>query len=173
MSIRLKLLLGVLVTFYSNLEVKAQIVIPCDSTREYYSPCGVIFTDSFQTDDINIPSVHKRYTPSIPEVLQAERVLFSRYKETLNKDSRVLGSRKGDDVKKIFWGYGRQYLGFLDSNDHKIVVIHLLNFEISQQDKSRYYKNFTKTLIFGGGYFFELNMSTLLADINVNSLKLY
>lgn len=71
----------------------------------------------------------------------------------------------------MYRNYGRQYLGFVTFSGKKIVLIQLLNFDITDAQLKNVYKDFHSRFIIGAGEFFERNCAIVLVDLNKESVS--
>ena len=86
---------------------------------DYYNGCGVVFPHNYQLP-IQLPEESVRYTPNEAELRQAEEVIHQQLVELEGLDKSFLNNVKN---------YNRQYVGFLNNERKKIVIIQLLNFK--------------------------------------------
>lgn len=147
--------------------VSSQVVIPDEITSKLYNKEGVIF-DSATVIYFRLPAyVSHKFTPEVDDVLMAERIFIDKYKLPGIGHS----SKKKKSIKKMYRNYGRQYLGFVTFSGKKIVLIQLLNFDITDAQLKNVYKDFHSRFIIGAGEFFERNCVIVLVDLNKESVS--
>lgn len=79
---------------------------------------GIVF-DSSYSPRILIKALNKRYNPDTSDIFFAERIFIEKY---------ATFSRKFDlQVKNHFYKYVRQYLGYIDNNGDKNIIINLID----------------------------------------------
>jgi hypothetical protein len=91
---------------------------------EYYSGCGKIFgaADTFLMQLTNSGST---FTPTVEEVLSAERLLNLKYNSFVKSDERIK-SLVGAEYKDFYSKFYRQYFGIRNESGEKIIFIQYL-----------------------------------------------
>lgn len=84
---------------------------------EYYKQNGVIFYKTYPIG-IDLKNMAERYSPNIEDVKLAEEIFNKRYNDFIDK---------GIDVKTYFANYVRQYIGYIDKNGKKNIIIQLID----------------------------------------------
>lgn len=128
---------------------------------------SVIF-DSSTVTYFRLPAyVSHKFTPDVQDILTAEKIFFEEY----NLPALDHFSRKKRSIKKIYRNYGRQYLGFVTFSGEKLVLIQLLNFDITSAQLKNVYKDFHSRFIVGAGDFFERNCVIVLVNLTEESVS--
>lgn len=136
---------------------------------EYYKGEGIIFPESY-SHSITLQHVKERMTPTKDQVKQAEQIFIEKYNSTMGNDPRVLGFKPVEDVKNKFREYNRQYLGYIDQNGDKVILIQLLNFENRRKAKKNF-PNWQNEFITGFGDFYERNVTIFTVNISDKTLS--
>ncbi|HQX45547.1 MAG TPA: hypothetical protein PK209_13375 [Saprospiraceae bacterium] len=99
-------------------------IISIDSLFKFY---GTIF-DSSYTSPIEINNIKQRFTPNETDIIAAERI----FREQYNIANQSAESRKGakfvNDVNKRFRKFNRQYIGYIDNENNRNLIIHLFDY---------------------------------------------
>ena len=90
-----------------------------------YKEPGVIFPENYQLSII-IANIDKRFTPSVEEVAQADKIFLDSFNVTNKSNPISANAMFIADPKKHFSRYIRQYVGYYDLKGHKNILIHLL-----------------------------------------------
>jgi hypothetical protein len=152
-----------------NNRVHSQVVVPPDSTKKFYDKCGVIFEASYDPGII-IRQFSKRFTPTFSDIIMAENLFLERYNQDIVNDPNYKGFEDSTDVRSKYANYSRQYVGYIDINGQKNIIIQFLNFDIKEDEKKKYFPNWEKWFINGSGGFYEINIRIFLINIDSKSL---
>lgn len=132
--------------------------------KDYFSGEGVIFNKNVKYPFVETDYLSS-YTPKIEDIVKAENFLMNNYYEY---ETNVLDSFKLDKIKinvkyknprlvrKKFYKYNRQYIGFINKSNDTIIHVILLNFS----NKNKANENFSgwrENIVFGFGEFYEMN----------------
>lgn len=83
---------------------------------EYYKEKGIIFSEDYGVG-IEMRNLQSRYTPTKDDIIKAEKIFQNKYNEI----------RKANvDTKKFFCRWVRQYVGLIDINGTKNIVVQLV-----------------------------------------------
>lgn len=124
---------------------------------------AIVFNKNY-VPPIKLPSNIEIFTPSDEEIILAELVFTERYDKDINR------SIKASRVKKKYWKYNRQYLGYIDSLGNKKIVINLLNFKCRKKAKENF-EGWKHGFFVGFGEYYEKNSLILVADLTLNKLS--
>lgn len=92
---------------------KVQIILLSD----YYKQEGVIFSKEADVR-LDLHNAKERYTPSVDDIKKAEDIFFKDYNSF---------TKQNINTKKVFCNYLRQYVGFIDNNGDKKIVMQLID----------------------------------------------
>ena len=84
---------------------------------EYYKEKGVFFNKDYVVG-IDMKQLQVRYTPTKKDLIKAEEIFSKKYNEF---------QRKSINTKKFFCHWVRQYVGLIDSNRNKNIVVELID----------------------------------------------
>ena len=105
------------------------------------------------------------FSPSDEDIVLAESIISERY------DKDITWSKKTKNVKKKYWKYNRQYLGYIDSQGNKKIIINLLNFKCRKKAQENF-EGWEKSFFVGFGEYYEKNSLRLIADLTSKKLSL-
>ena len=95
----------------------------------YYEALGVIIPKEYDESDLTWANFDReyRFTPNVQDIKKAEEILFQGY----NNHNRNLKSTGNDyqdihDVQLHLKNYPRQYLGFINKEGDRVILINLL-----------------------------------------------
>ena len=83
----------------------------------YYKEKGVIFSKEYSVG-IEMRNLQSRYTPTKDDITEAEKVLNAKYNEIRNANV---------DTKILFCNWVRQYVGLIDNNGNKNIIVQLID----------------------------------------------
>lgn len=106
---------------------------------------------------------------SAAEIIRAEQTLFEKYNQLLYNKYKLSPVK---DVRKRFFRYYRQYVGFYNAEGDKMVLIHLMNFKQKRKAK-QYFDSWDHNLSIGNGGFYESNQETFVVNLSKNELNFY
>lgn len=118
---------------------------------------GEVFKENFIFDVIE--KSNQRFTPSIDEVNQAEILLKAEFKKSNGKNKRF--------ILKNWKDYKRQYFGYLNSNDEKILFVSFfLNEEVENQN-DQFWRERYEFYLDGGpaNWVAKMNMSSRKVEV--------
>jgi hypothetical protein len=141
--------------FYSS-ALNGQHVIDMDGYK------GVLFADTVKLT-FNIDSMAERFTPSLQEISLANTILL----ENTESLVKVWGSSFNREAKKSC----RQFIGYIDLNGAKHVLILLLN--MRGRNANHYFKDWKVKPIVGFGDFYERNLKILNVNLNQKTIKVF
>lgn len=84
---------------------------------DYYKEKGVIFNKDY-TVGIEMRNLQYRYTPTKDDVIKAEKILNDKYNEI---------RKTNVDTKTFFCHWVRQYVGLIDINGNKNIIVQLVD----------------------------------------------
>ena len=84
---------------------------------EYYKEKGVIFSENYDVG-IKMKNLKHRYTPTIHDIAKLEDIFAKKYNEIENTNI---------DTKNIFSLWVRQYVGLIDSNGNRNIIVQLID----------------------------------------------
>lgn len=137
--------------FFISLNINGQQLI---GEKKIYNGKGVIF-DSLATIHATFGNYQYRYTPKLDDIRLAEEILST----TL------------DDYKNQFKKYNRQYLGFVNEKNEKIILVNLLYFKMSKRKINNRYGNWKKEFVVGFGDFFDKYRAIYRVNLSTKSLN--
>lgn len=126
--------------------------------KEYYDGKGIIFNENYDPH-ILLKDAKKRFTPNDSAIIESEKILLEQY-STVNK------AKSGKSLKK----FNRQYIGYINANGDKIVLIQLLKIK-SQAKMNDKFLDWQSEYIVGFGTFYERNTERYLVNIKQNLLS--
>ncbi|WDF79977.1 hypothetical protein PQ469_08160 [Mucilaginibacter sp. KACC 22773] len=159
-----------------NLSAKAQSVIKPDILRsdttfsiqgENYS--GYVFPAKNKVD---IDAEQKgRFTPTIGDIKEAELALTHISKHPQIIDGKKLYGRKVlADVTPGFSNYKRQYVGYINVENQKVLLINILNFK-NRTEAKEYFKNWEHHFIMGFDGFYEYNYTDFRFNLSTKKME--
>lgn len=83
----------------------------------YYREDGVIFSKDYFVG-IEMRNLQSRYTPTKDDIIKAEKILDDNYNEIRNVNI---------DTKAFFCHWVRQYIGLIDINGNKNIIVQLVD----------------------------------------------
>lgn len=83
----------------------------------YYKEPGIIFNKDYVVG-IDMKQLKSRYTPTIDDIIKAEEILSKKYNEV---------QKTNVDTKNFFCRWVRQYIGLIDSNGNKNIIVQLID----------------------------------------------
>jgi hypothetical protein len=132
MKIFLSIILGTLLLSTDNLYCQDNTGEHAPTSRiirldNFYSCYGVVF-DSVCSLPIEIRNMKNRFNPIDSEIILAELVFLAQFNKANQSNASTLGTKILPDPKSYFSKFNRQYLGFIDSNGNKNLIIHLFDY---------------------------------------------
>lgn len=160
--------------------------VPGDSSvvciKDFYTGYGKIFKDKAEAHrdyfgrelpDPFINGYSKGFKLMEEEILKAENLLFENYNEVYAHDKRFnTHDFTVRNPRKHLKYYYRQYLGFLNEEGERFVLVHLMNFK-NKKKASQYFRQWDKYFSIGMGDFYGKNQKTFLINLTKNEIKLY
>jgi hypothetical protein len=160
-------------------EIKAQSEVQLPS---FYNGCGIIFSEK---NKLNVHlDLGTFFEPSIEDVEKSEQILYEnlrthlenkfsniREKYPLTKDEINEWKKTIDkaDTKRQYRNFNRQYAGFINEKDERLIYIRLLNFSKPKQ-AIKYFENWKEEIIVGFGDFYEENTRVFVINIDRNEI---
>jgi hypothetical protein len=83
----------------------------------YYKAKGIIFSTDYVVG-IDMKNKQSRYTPSIGDISNLEEIFSKKYNEV---------QKSNVDTKDFFCHWVRQYVGLIDSDGNKNIIVQLIN----------------------------------------------
>lgn len=136
--------------------LNGQAVIDIDGYK------GVLFTDTVKLT-FNVDSMSTRITPSVQDVSKANKILL----ENTERLTKIWGSSFKREAKKSC----RQFVGYIDNEGAKHVLIFLLN--TRARNANHYFKDWKIRPIVGFGDFYERNLKILNVNLNQEKIKVF
>ncbi len=99
----------------NNIDTTKQIIFV--HLPDYYKEKGVIFSKDYVVG-IEMKELQSRYTPTIDDVTKAEQIFSKKYNEV---------QKANVDTKKFFCHWVRQYVGFIDINGNKNIIVQFID----------------------------------------------
>lgn len=128
---------------------------------------AIVFTKEYKPT-IQLPANVQLFTPSEEEIEKSELVLEQRY----NKDLIDVDWYKIEkNVKRKYWKYNRQYLGYVDQNGYRNIIVNLLNFKCKKKAEKQF-KGWREFFFLGFGEYYEKNTVRFVTNIDLIQLKL-
>jgi hypothetical protein len=84
---------------------------------DYYKEKGVVFSKDYMVG-IEMRNLKFRYTPTKDDIIKAEKILNIKYNDVRNTNV---------DTKTFFCHWVRQYVGLIDSNGRKNIIMQLID----------------------------------------------
>lgn len=84
---------------------------------DYYKEKGVIFSKNYIVG-IEMQNMQSRYTPTKDDIAKAETILNDTYNKVQNTNI---------DIKTFFCHWVRQYIGLIDNNGNKNIIVQLID----------------------------------------------
>ncbi|QMU66223.1 MAG: hypothetical protein GKR88_19375 [Flavobacteriaceae bacterium] len=149
--------LVLIILFNQELQAQTKII----SLSSYFKGKGVIFEKEYKSL-IDIKDYEKSFTPSLEEIKIVEN-LFLKKIESKRKIKKT--------PKKEFYNYYRQYLGYINSNQEKVIMVNMLNFNKKSKAK-RMFENWDKDYVLGFGEFYEENQFIYTINLLKKTLQI-
>lgn len=83
----------------------------------YYKEKGVIFSKDYLVG-IEMRKLQSRYTPTKEDIIRAEKIFSDKYNEI---------QKSNVDTKTFFCAWVRQYVGLIDTNGNKNIIVQLID----------------------------------------------
>ena len=84
---------------------------------EFYKEKGIIFDNDYVVG-IEMHDMQSRFTPSTNDITKAERIFIDKYNEV---------QKANVDTKSYFSHWVRQYVGLIDSNGNKNIIVQFID----------------------------------------------
>lgn len=126
--------------------------------NKFYDGKGVIFSKDvyYSKDMIGVTW----FAPTISDIIEAESLL----KDSINK-CFTDDSLKRQNISQKLRKCNRQYVGYINKNDHKIIVLRTLNFS-NQESRDQFEDlRWDKLLMFSTSDFYARNVRFFLINI--------
>lgn len=143
--------------------------------NDYYSGEGVIFNKDHKYPFVE-PDYKTAYTPTIKDIKETENFLFNNYYEyetnvldSFNLDKSVIKIKfkKRENVKKLFFKYNRQYVGYTNKCNDTIIYVGLLNFS-NKKFANKYFEGWKDNIFFGFDGFYQKNQKNYRYNLSKN-----
>jgi hypothetical protein len=139
-----------------NCHSQPQRLINIEYLPQYYKERGILFSKDYDPH-IVIKNLKYRYTPTVEDIRDAELILVKKYDSLEN--STV-------DVKTFYSKWVRHYIGFVDSNDNKNIIVQLINNSNRKKVKKLLGDNWEDRFI--GMYSDSFYKISIILRININ-----
>lgn len=139
--------------------------------KEFYNGAGIIFPEEYNLI-FEVPNLEKRFTPKVDDLKIAESLLCDQYNNAYTSDQRTIKFEVVENVRRKFRNYNRQYIGYINQDQERVILIHLLNFS-SKKNIRRHFQNWENEYIIGFGDFYEKNVVTFKANLTKKRLELF
>jgi hypothetical protein len=106
----------------------------------------VIF-DSSYNPPIEIQNISRRFTPNETDIVAAERIFREQYNATNEATESRTGAKFITDVKKYFRKFNRQYIGYIDKQGDRNLIIHLFDYSKKRVVKKYIGDNWKNNLV--------------------------
>ncbi|ATL49593.1 hypothetical protein COR50_21780 [Chitinophaga caeni] len=83
----------------------------------YYNEKGVVFNKDYVVG-IEMRNLQSRYTPTKDDIIKAEKIFNNKYNEI---------RKTNVDTKTFFCRWVRQYVGLIDNNGNKNIIVQLVD----------------------------------------------
>ena len=123
---------------------------------------GVIFVENL-SPPIQLPKNAKIINLTKEQVYISELIFLNQFSQ-----NATLAFFNNKNIKKYFWYYNRQYLGFKDENGRINVIINLLNFR-NKKIAEKKFEGWGEEYFIGFGEYYEKN--TLRISVNIDLCK--
>lgn len=120
---------------------------------------GLIFGEDY-SPKIQLPKNAKVINATTKQAYIAELIFLNKF----SKNTKLL-YYNNKNIKRCFFHYNRQYLGYQDQEGDVNIIINLLNFRNRRTAKEKF-KNWEKYYFIGFGQFYEKN--TLRVRVNID-----
>ncbi|MCA0238689.1 MAG: hypothetical protein LCH81_20115 [Bacteroidetes bacterium] len=127
---------------------------------------SVVFTENYHPP-IKLPAGTKLFTPSIQDIIQSEQILIEQYNILMKKE----GWQEQKNIKRKYYKYKRQYIGFLDSKGDKKIIVNLLNFKRCKKPDANY-PNWDSEYLVGFGSYYEKNTRRYVINLDSRMISL-
>ncbi len=135
---------------------------PITIKLDYYKGEGVIFPKEYR--NYNLGSPMPTYTPTINQVIRAEKIMHENYQNFKVKLFDSIYKNPKFDLKdnypetfiKHFRNHNRQYSGYINENKDSIIFIGLLNFKNKNRIKTTF-DNWKEEIFLCNGTFCKKN----------------
>ena len=153
-----------LIRFF-DVDLPSKIRLP-----EFYQGESNVFSKEYKSGFLNFKDEKGRFTPDVTQIRSAEIVFVNQYDSLWGIDPKGAG-RKSTRIRFKKWR--RNYIGYIDQNGDKIVLMQLVNFR-NNKDGLRHYSSWGKEFEIGLGGWYESNQSPLiLVNITRSNLSIY
>lgn len=149
----------ILVLVYQGVHSQATIKI---KNKTYFKGEGIIFTEQY-IPNFYLEEPGKLFTPNFDEISKAEMILQNKY----NLDVKT---PKIKNIRKEFYKFNRQYIGYINASGNKIIIINLLHLKC-KKEFDKYFIDWEENFIVGFGAYYEKNTKGFIIDLENNNLK--
>lgn len=163
--------LGFLLCF--GIQAQTQVRLP-----SFYKGCGIIFSEKSK---VNVYLDLGDFSePSVEDIKKSEQILYEDLRDYLEskflrvREEYPLTKKEIDkwkktidkaDAKKLYRNYNRQYAGFKNESDERLIYMRLINFRSPKQSK-KYFENWKEEIAVGFGDFYEENTRVFVINID-------
>lgn len=133
------------------LSVLLNITVYCQDIQlikidSLYAECGVVFPASYDLS-IEVENLRTRFTPPIEEIAKAEKIFLTQFKHLDHSKSKFPNGSAIPNFQDYFKKFIRQYIGYVDEEGNRNILIHLINNEHPRKVKKVIGANWKKDFI--------------------------
>lgn len=137
--------------------------------KDYYKGYGKIFNKSYDIAS-TLDDYKCSFTPTINQIVQAEKMLISGYNKVHEDDARFTNSDLTvKNPRKHLNHYYRQYIGLINNENQKVILIHLMNFKNGRKAR-KFFRDWDKRFSIGVGDFYDKNQKTFELNLDTENL---
>jgi hypothetical protein len=130
---------------------------------KYFSGPGVIFTKYYEYSGADVFGL-KRFTPDSNEVEKADSIIYQ------YTQSRIHMKNENDNIE-LLYHYNRQYLGFINKQNEKIIIVYFINLS-NKYIKWMYSKyDWKNNIIHSTSKEYDKNVFIYLANITQSKIE--
>lgn len=166
-NINLSLILLSLLCATSH-EVRAQTNSKEIELKCYYKYPANVFISEYDPW-INLGDVKNRFTPNEDEIKEAESIFLDTYNAIRENDKRFRSFKKLESPRRYFYKWRRNYIGYVNSEGHRIILMYLINFN-RKMEALKMNENLGEEFVLGFGEWYEQNQ-TEITVINLTTKK--
>ena len=133
------------------------------NNKNLFKGKAIVFEENYKPP-IKLPSNIERFSPSDEEIILAESLLFERYNTDISRSIKI------KNVKKKYWKYNRQYLGYIDSQGNKQIIVKLLNFK-RKKKALELFEGWENGYFVGFGEDYEKNIRRFVVDLTLHKIS--
>ncbi|KAA5536547.1 hypothetical protein F0919_02445 [Taibaiella lutea] len=145
------------------------------TTYKYYNPkhfkgYSIVFTKEYKANFL-LREFKEQFTPAKKEIDSAEAIFMRRYDVDINKKEAYIST---NNPVKFFKYYLRQYMGLINLNDEKVILIKMLNVPKPRRKTiEEHYENWESKYVLGTGDFYERNTVPFLVNLTTGEISVF